>query len=124
MHAKSTSTGFEKRCLCQGAHLYLALFSRMNASKLINGFFVVLFIGIALWAVTFFVGMHRELRALQAQEESNRLRLAAAEEKLREQTEYLERLRHDPALVERIIRQKLGYAKGDEYIFRFEDSKP
>ena len=52
------------------------------------------------------------------------LRLAAAEEKLREQTEYLERLRHDPALVERIIRQKLGYAKDDEYIFRFEEPKP
>ena len=29
---------------------------------------------------------------------------------------------HDPALVERIIRQKLGYAKNDEYIFRFEDT--
>ena len=94
----------------------------MNPSKLVNGFFAVLFTAIALWAVAFFVGMHRELKALQAQEEVNRARLAAAEEKLREQTEYLERLRHDPALVERIIRQKLGYAKGDEYIFRFEET--
>jgi cell division protein DivIC len=94
----------------------------MNPSKLVNGFFALLVTAVALWAVTFFVGMHRELKALQVQEAANRARLAAAEEKLREQTQYLERLRHDPALVERIIRQKLGYAKNDEYIFRFEDT--
>lgn len=94
----------------------------MNPSKLVNGFFAVLFTGIALWAVVFFVEMHRELKALQVQEEGNRLRLAAAEAKLKEQTEYLDRLRNDPALVERIIRQKLGYAKGDEFVFRFEET--
>ncbi len=93
----------------------------MNPSKLVNGFFAVLFTAIALWAVSFFVGMHQELKALQLAEEGNRLRLAKAEEKLREQTAYLERLRHDPALVERIIRQKLGYARNDEFIFRFEE---
>jgi cell division protein DivIC len=93
----------------------------VNYSKLINGFFAVLFTAIALWAVAFFVGMHRELKALRAQEEANRRRLAAAEAKLAEQQQYLERLRHDPALVEQIIRAKLGYAKGDEYIFRFPE---
>lgn len=93
----------------------------MNPSKLVNGFFAVLFTGIALWAVTFFVGMHRELKALQVQEEANRMRLAAAEAKLKDQSAYLDRLRNDPALVERIIRQKLGYAKGDEFVFRFEE---
>lgn len=96
--------------------------SRVNASKLINGFFLALFAAIALWAVTFFVQMHRELKALQAQEEGNRRRLAAAEAKLREQEQHLQRLRRDPALVERIIRQKLGYAKGDEFVFRFSEN--
>lgn len=93
----------------------------MNPSKMVNGFFAVLFTAIALWAVVFFVEMHRELKSLQMQEETNRKRLAAAEAKLKEQTEYLDRLRNDPALVERIIRQKLGYAKGDEFVFRFEE---
>lgn len=93
----------------------------MNLSKLINGFFAVLFAAIALWATAFFVQMHRELKALRGQEEANRRRLAAAEAKLQEQEAYLERLRRDPALVERIIRQKLGYAKGDEFVFRFQE---
>ncbi|AOS45552.1 Septum formation initiator [Lacunisphaera limnophila] len=96
----------------------------MNPSKLVNGTFAVLFTGIALWAVVFFVEMNRELKALQLQEAANLRRLAAAEAKLKEQTEYLERLRHDPALLERIIRQKLGFAKGDEFVFRFEKPLP
>lgn len=121
MHAKSTSTRFEKHCLSRVPHLYLDAFLPMNLSRVINGFFAVLFTAIALWAVAFFVQMHRELKALRAQEESNRKRLAAAEAKLREQEQYLERLRRDPALVERVIREKLGYAKGDEFVFRFQE---
>lgn len=93
----------------------------MNLSRFINAFFAVVFAGIALWAASFFVTMHRELKALQAQEAANQQRLAAAEAKLREQEKYLERLRRDPALVERIIREKLGYAKSDEFVFRFEE---
>ncbi len=93
----------------------------MNLSKLINGTFAVLFTAIALWAVAFFVQMHRELKTLQVHEEANRRRLAVAEAKLAEQQRYLERLRHDPALVERVIRQKLGYTKGDEFVFRFQE---
>lgn len=96
----------------------------MNLGKIINGIAVVLFTGITLWAVTFFVEMHRELKALQAQESANQRRLAEAEAKLKEQEKYLDRLRNDPALVERLIRQKLAYAKSDEFIFRFEEVKP
>ena len=42
---------------------------------------------------------------------------------LAQQEKYLDRLRHDPALVEMLIRQKLGYAKGEEFVFRFEEEK-
>lgn len=111
----------KKRCLRSAAHLYLDAFPRVNLSKLINGFFAVLFTAIALWAAAFFVSMHRELKALRAQEAANQRRLAAAEAKLAEQQQYLDRLRNDPALVEQIIREKLGYAKGDEFVFRFQE---
>ncbi len=94
----------------------------MNLSKLINGTFAVLFTAIALWAVSFFVQMHRELKTLRDHEEANRRRLAAAEAKLAEQQRYLDRLRNDPALVERVIRQKLGYTKDGEFIFRFQEN--
>jgi cell division protein DivIC len=96
----------------------------VNFSKIIYGVFGVLFAGITLWAVTAFVGMQRELKIRQADLAAKQLLLAEAEAKLAAQTRYLERLRNDPALVELLIRQKLGYAKGEEFVFRFEEVKP
>ncbi len=93
----------------------------MNWSKAIYATYAVLFAVVTVWAGLFFLQMHRELTALRAQEEANRLRLAAAEAKLRDQQAYLERLRHDPDLVERLIRRKLGYVKPQEFVFRFEE---
>jgi cell division protein FtsB len=43
------------------------------------------------------------------------------QERLKSQERVLDRLRNDPAYVDRVIRKKLGYAKPDEFIFRFED---
>ncbi len=83
----------------------------------------MLFAAVVLWAATFFIQMHREWTALNVQEINNQRRLAEANARLQEQEKYLDQLRHDPALVERIIRQKLGYAREREFIFRFEDDK-
>ena len=94
----------------------------MNLSKVILGFFGVAFAAVLLWGVSFFVQMHREITVLRAQEEHNRQRLAETEAKLAAQEKYLEQLKHDPVLVERLIREKLRYSKGDEFVFRFEDS--
>ena len=80
------------------------------------------FAGVTLWAVTFFVQMKREVTVLRAQENYNRQRLAETEAKLAAQEKYLEQLRHDPVLVERLIREKLRYSQGDEFVFRFEET--
>jgi cell division protein DivIC len=93
----------------------------VNFRNLIIGFYTLLFIGVTLWAAVFFLQIHRELTALKAQEAENQRRLAESEAKLLAQQEYLDKLRNDPALVERIIRQKLGYARAEEFIFRFEE---
>jgi len=95
----------------------------MNLSKLLLGLAGVLFAGVALFAAVFFVQMQRDLTTLHRQEEANQRRLDAALARLAEQEKYLDRLQHDPALVERIIRQKLGYAKTQEFVFRFEEAK-
>ena len=95
----------------------------MNYSKLVQGLFGALFTAITLWAVSFFVQMHRDLKALQAQQAANLRQLATAEARLQAQEKYLDRLRHDPVLVEQLIRQKLGYARGEEFVFRFEEEK-
>jgi len=70
--------------------------------------------GVSLWQT------RAEYLQLRAQEEASRRRLAEAEQRLREQEQILARLRTDPAYVERVIRRQLGYAKPDEFIFRFE----
>ena len=50
-----------------------------------------------------------------------RQRLAEVETRLAEQQLVLDRLRNDPAYVERVIRSRLGYAKPEEFVFRFQD---
>jgi len=42
------------------------------------------------------------------------------EAQLKEKEEMLYRLRHDQEFIERVIRQRLGYAKPGELVFRFE----
>ena len=95
----------------------------VNWPKLTSGIFLALFLGITLWAGMFFLQMHQELTTQRAQENANRLRLAAAQARLETQRKYLDQLQHDPAMVETVIRKKLGYARPDEFIFRFEDNR-
>jgi cell division protein FtsB len=92
-----------------------------NWPKIVTGIYGALFVGVALWATSFFLQIHREVAALRALESANRARLAAAETRLQQQQKYLEQLRSDPALVERVIRRKMGYSRPDEFVFRFEE---
>jgi cell division protein FtsB len=94
-----------------------------NWPKIITGVYGALFVGVGLWAASFFLQIHREIATLRAIEASNRAKLAAAEARLLQQQTYLNQLRSDPALVERVIRRKLGYARADEYVFRFEEKQ-
>ena len=94
----------------------------MNWSKVILGIFGAAFAAVLLWGVSFFVQMHREITVLRAQENHNRKRLEETEAKLASQEKYLEQLRHDPVLIERLIRERLKYSKGEEFVFRFEDA--
>lgn len=93
----------------------------MNLSKVILGILGAGFVAVTFWSVTFFVQMHRDITALRAQEALNQRRLADTEAKLAAQEKYLDQLRHDPVLVERLIREKLKYAKEAEFVFRFEN---
>ncbi|GAB1488668.1 hypothetical protein MASR2M8_11140 [Opitutaceae bacterium] len=88
--------------------------------RLIITFYLVLFVSLAAGAAGFFWQTRAEYVRLKEIEASARSRLALAEERLQDQQRMLERLRSDPAYVEMIIRRRLGYAKPDEFIFRFE----
>lgn len=83
--------------------------------------FLVLFIGVGAISGFFLRQAHEEYTRLKELEAKSRVRLAEAEERLKEQERILERLRTDPAYVEVVIRRRLGYVKPDEVIFRFLD---
>jgi cell division protein FtsB len=69
----------------------------------------------------FLLQARAEYDLLKRQEAASRRRLAELEVKLREQERIIDRLRHDPVYVEKVIRRRLNYAKPDEFLFRFED---
>lgn len=95
----------------------------VNWSKIITGIYTALFVATTIWAGLFFLQMHRDYTTFKVQETANQRRLAEAEKLLREQEKYLSQLRSDPALVERVIRKKLGYTRPDEFVFRFEEHR-
>lgn|SRR5690606_5998899 len=82
--------------------------------------YALLFISVAVASTTFFIQTRAEYLRLKEVERVTAERLAMAKTKLHEQEEVLRRLRDDPAYVEMVIRRRLGYAKPDEFIFRFE----
>jgi cell division protein FtsB len=72
-------------------------------------------------AGVYFWQARQEYRQLAKAEAQVRLRLTETEARLAKQQAELERLRSDPAYVTLKIRQRLGYAKPGELVFKFED---
>jgi len=93
----------------------------VNFRRLIVGLYLALFLGVAGTSAYYFLQTQREYARLERLHGESVGKLAEAREKLRKQERILERLRTDPAYVEKVIRRRLFYAKPDEYIFRFED---
>lgn len=94
----------------------------MNLRRLIITFYLLLFLALAAGGSVFFLQTRREYRQLLKSEAEGKRLLAEAQLKLREQQRILDRLRSDPSFVEMVIRRRLGYAKPDEMIFRFEST--
>jgi cell division protein DivIC len=82
--------------------------------------YLLLFVCVAAASTTFFLQTRAEYLQLREVERVTTERLALAETRLKEQEEMLRRLREDPSYVEMVIRRRLGYARPDERIFRFE----
>jgi cell division protein FtsB len=82
---------------------------------------MLLFCGLGIAGSYLFVDARHEYERLERIESTNRQKLAEAQGRLKDQEKVLERLRNDPAYVDKVIRKKLGYAKPDEFIYRFEE---
>jgi cell division protein DivIC len=94
----------------------------VNLRPAIISFYLLLFLSLAAGAGVFFLQTRREYNQLLLAEAQSRRQLVEAQQKLHEQERILDRLRNDPAFVEMAIRRRLGYAKPNEMIFRFESS--
>jgi cell division protein FtsB len=93
----------------------------VNQNRVIISLYLVLFVGAGLTSGLFLWQASEEYSQLKRMEAASRQRLAEAEVRLKEQERILDRLRNDPAYVERVIRRRLFYAKPGEFVFRFED---
>jgi len=93
----------------------------MTLSRFLLLAYAVVFLSLSVFAGVFFYRTYGEFLNLKGQEVENRRRLAETELRLLEQRDIMERLKNDPAFTERMIRDRLGYARADEVVFRFEN---
>lgn len=66
---------------------------------------------------------YREYANIKSREAHYEQTVSKREAQLKEKEETLHRLRHDPDFIDRVIRQRLGYAKPGELVFRFEKTE-
>ncbi len=93
----------------------------MTLRRIIVVLYLLLFLAVGAASGVYFWQAREEYNRLKQIEASSRRRLAELEARLVEQEKILERLRNDPVYVEKVIRRRLGYAKPEEFIFRFEE---
>ncbi len=92
----------------------------MHLRRIIVTFYLLLFLSVGAGSAAFFWQTRQEYNQLKLVEAAAQRRLNEAEQRLQEQESTLHKLRTDPDYVAMIIRKRLGYAKPDEFIFRFE----
>ncbi len=92
----------------------------MSTTRILNFFFLIVFLLASVFALSHLDGRYDKLVATREAELTAKSELAELEAKIEAKKTSLARLNHDPEYVERIIRQKLNYAKAEETVFKFE----
>ena len=93
----------------------------MTSPRIITLLYVVLLCGFGIGTGALFYDARVEYKALKQTQAASQARLEAAQKRLRDQQRVLERLKSDPKFVERVLRERLHYAKQGEVIFRFDN---
>ena len=86
---------------------------------------VLMLIGMLCVLVVFFGSLvlktHREYQNFKYRENRIEVKLIQARKEFAHKEAYLSRLLDDPDFLERVVRERLGYARPDELLFRFSD---
>jgi len=86
---------------------------------------LLMLLGMLVVLVGFFGSLllrtHREYENFRARESRIEQKLIQARKEFDQKEAYLTRLLEDPEFLERIARERLGYARPDELLFRFSE---
>ena len=86
---------------------------------------LVMLLGMLGVLILFFAGLllktHREFENFKARQNRIEAKLIQARKEFEQKEAYLTRLLEDPEFLERVARERLGYARPDELLFRFSD---
>ena len=86
---------------------------------------LLMMMGVLLALIVFFssllVQTYREYKNFRAREFRIEAKLTQARKEFDQKEMYLARLLEDPEFLERVVRERLGYARPDELLFRFSD---
>jgi cell division protein DivIC len=91
----------------------------VNSRRLLAGLYLILFLAIGLGAGTLYLKMRQEYETQRRTQAKLAHEVADLRTKVDAQERYLKRLREDPALVERLLRERLKYSKPGEWVFDF-----
>ena len=92
----------------------------MRTARLLNFLFLICLITVGSFAVSYAYQRYEKLSTARRVEAETSQSLALLEAKTNARKTSLARLKHDPEYVEKVIRQKLNYAKQSEVVFKFE----
>ncbi|HAV14330.1 MAG TPA: hypothetical protein DCX06_12680 [Opitutae bacterium] len=86
---------------------------------------VLMLLGMLMVLVIFFSSLilqtYREYKNFRAREVRIEAKLTQARKEFEQKEAYLARLLEDPEFLERVVRERLGYSRPDELLFRFSD---
>lgn len=92
----------------------------MRTARLLNIFFLFGLLTVGCFAGSYAFKRYQKLETARGAEVEASKNLALLDAKTDARRTALARLKHDPEYVERIIRQKLNYAKENEVVFKFD----
>jgi cell division protein DivIC len=98
---------------------FLAPVPAVNSRRLLAGLYLLLFLGLSLGAGTLYLKLRQGYDRQRRAQEALRQDVADLRAKIAAQEKYLERLRTDPVLVERLLRERLKYSRPNEWVFDF-----
>lgn len=86
-------------------------------------FLVVVLCLVTASTVALLLRPYREYQVYKMREQAYAERVEAARVELKQREEYLQLVLNDPEFLERVVRERLGYVRENEQIFRFDTAQ-